>query len=108
MRIGKEMALLVKSRVALYEATFEKYHKGTPRVPGESGWPGANMAYNAGKTFNIDSEIDFFLTEAMSAAKEVADNHSLVQNTKVLNPAINQIYGWNPYLKCFQCLIQVL
>ena len=54
------MALLVKSRVALYEATFEKYHKGTPRVPGESGWPGANMAYNAGKTFNIDSEIDFF------------------------------------------------
>lgn len=101
VRIGKEMALLVKSRVALYEATFEKYHKGTPRVPGEAGWPGADKAYNAGKTFNIDGEIDFFLTEAMSAAKEVADNHSLVQNTKVLNPAINQIYGWNPYFEMF-------
>jgi len=101
VRIGKEMALLVKSRVALYEATFEKYHKGTPRVPGESGWPGANMSYNAGKSFNIDGEIDFFLTQAMSAAKEIADNHELVQNTKVLNPAINQIYGWNPYFEMF-------
>ena len=91
----------MKSRVALYEATFEKYHKGTPRVPGESGWPGANMSYNAGKSFNIDGEIDFFLTQAMSAAKEIADNHELVQNTKVLNPAINQIYGWNPYFEMF-------
>ena len=36
----------------------------TTKEVGESGWPGANMAYNAGKTFNIDSEIDFFLTEA--------------------------------------------
>ena len=51
------------------------------------------MSYNAGKSFNIDGEIDFFLTQAMSAAKEIADNHELVQNTKVLNPAINQIYG---------------
>lgn len=101
VRIGRELALLVKSRVALYEATFEKYHKGTPRVPGEQGWPGANMEYNKGKTFNIDSEIDFFLTEAMKASKEVADAHSLVQNTKVLNPAVNQIYGWNPYFEMF-------
>lgn len=101
VRIGKEMALLMKSRVALYEATFEKYHKGTPRVPGEDGWPGAKMAYNAGKTFNIDGEIDFFLTQAMSAAKEVADSHNLAQNTKVLNPAINQKFGWNPYFEMF-------
>ena len=101
VRIGKEMALLMKSRVALYEASFERYHKGTPRVPGEQGWPGANKEYNAGKTFNIDSDIDFFLTEAMSASTEVADNHSLAQNTKVLNPAVNQVYGWNPYFEMF-------
>ena len=101
VRIGKEIALLVKSRVALYEASFERYHKGTPRVPGEAGWPGAGMAYNAGKSFNIDSEVDFFLTEAMSAAKEVADNHNLTQNTQVLNPNVNQIYGWNPYFEMF-------
>lgn len=101
VRIGREMALLVKSRVALYEATFEKYHKGTPRVPGEQGWPGANMEYNKGKNFNIDNEIDFFLTEAMNAAKEVADAHSLARNSKMLNPGINQIYGWNPYFEMF-------
>lgn len=101
VRIGKEIALLVKSRVALYEASFERYHKGTPRVPGEAGWPGAGMAYNAGKSFNIDSEVDFFLTEAMNAAKEVADNHNLTQNTQVLNPNVNQIYGWNPYFEMF-------
>lgn len=33
-RLTKNCALLIKSRVALYEATFEKYHKGTGRVPG--------------------------------------------------------------------------
>lgn len=101
VRIGKEMALLMKSRVALYEATFEKYHRGTPRVPGEAGWPGASMSYNQGKTFNIDGEIDFFLGEAMSAAEAVADNHALVENTKVINPEAKQIYGWNPYFEMF-------
>lgn len=30
------------------------------------------MPYNSGKNFSIDSEVDFFLTEAMNAAKQVA------------------------------------
>lgn len=101
VRISRELALLMKSRVALFEGTFEKYHRGTPRIPGEQGWPGAAMSYNQGKTFDIDGDINFFLTEAMSAAKEVADNHSLVQNTEVLNPAVNQLYGWNSYFEMF-------
>ncbi|OCR34163.1 RagB/SusD family nutrient uptake outer membrane protein [Bacteroides fragilis] len=67
-RINKQVAQLYKSRVALFEATFEKYHRGTGRVPGDESWPGAKMSYNSGKTFNIDGEIDFFLTEAMNAA----------------------------------------
>ena len=101
VRISREVALVQKSKVALYEATFEKYHRGTPRVPGEPGWPGANMPYNQGKTFNIDGEIDFFLTEAMKAAAEVADNCPLTTNSKVWNPALNQVYGWNPYFEMF-------
>ncbi|MCC8153878.1 MAG: RagB/SusD family nutrient uptake outer membrane protein [Tannerellaceae bacterium] len=100
-RISLETALLLKSRIALFEATFEKYHKGTPRVPGEEGWPGASMPYNQGKTFNIDGEIQFFLTQAMGAASQVADKADLVTNSKVLNPAINQIYGWNPCFEMF-------
>ena len=101
VRINREVALLLKSRVALYEATFEKYHKDTPRVPGGPGWPGANMPYNQGKTFNIDGEIDFFLTEAMNASTEVADNHPLTPNSGIRDPKVNQIYGWNPYFEMF-------
>ena len=40
-RVNREAALLFKSRVALFEATFEKYHKGSGRVPGDNNWPGA-------------------------------------------------------------------
>ena len=66
-RINRESALLFKSRVALYEASWETYHKGTARVPGGTGWPGGS--FNG----NLDTEISFFLTQAMEAAKQVAD-----------------------------------
>lgn len=100
-RINKMVARLFKSRVALYEATFEKYHRGSGRVPGDDNWPGKNMAYNSGKTFDIDAEIDFFLSEAMEAAAAVADVVPLTENSHVMNPTYNQIYGWNPYFEMF-------
>lgn len=100
-RINKQVAQLYKSRVALFEATFEKYHRGTGRVPGDESWPGAKMSYNSGKTFNIDGEIDFFLTEAMNAAAAVADHCTLTENSHVLNPEYGQIYNWNPYYEMF-------
>lgn len=100
-RVSKEAALLFKSRVALFEATFEKYHKGSGRVPGDSNWPGANMAYNSGKTFNIDSEVDFFLTEAMNAAKQVADNAQLTPNNHAMEPQLGTITGWNSYFEMY-------
>lgn len=100
-RINKQAAQLFKSRVALYEGTFEKYHQGTGRVPGDENWPGKNMSYNQGKTFDIHAEIDFFLGEAMSAASAVADKISLTDNNHVMNPEYGQIYGWNPYFEMF-------
>lgn len=100
-RLNRECAYLFKSRVALFEATFEKYHKGSGRVPGDSNWPGASMTYNQGKTFDIDGEIRFFLTEAKNAAKVVADAVTLTPNNHVLNPALGQISGWNPYFEMF-------
>lgn len=100
-RINKQAALLFKSRVALFEGTFEKYHKGSGRVPGDSNWPGANMAYNSGKSFDIDGEIRFFLQEAMNAAAQVADATTLTDNSGVINPEVGQIYGWNPYFEMF-------
>ena len=45
----------VKSRAALFEATWEKYHKGSAFVPGGPGWPGASMDYLKDFSINIDS-----------------------------------------------------
>lgn len=100
-RINKQTAQLFKSRVALFEATFEKYHKGTGRVPGDDAWPGKEMPYNQGKTFDIPGEINFFLTEAMSAAKAVAEHCALTDNSHQVNPQLGQTGGWNPYFDMF-------
>ncbi len=99
-RLNKEAALMFKSRVALFEGTFEKYHKGSGRVPGDANWPGAAMSYNSGKTFNIDNEVKFFLDEAMKAAKEVGDI-ALTANNGVIDPEIGTIAGWNPYFEMY-------
>ena len=100
-RITKDLALLIKSRIALFEATFEKYHKGSGRVPGDPNWPGASK--NSGKSFNIDGEVSFFLDQCLSAAEQVADAHKLTSNSHVMNPDTGkqQIYGWNPYFEMF-------
>lgn len=101
-RINRECAYLLKSRVALFEATFERYHQGSGRVPGDSNWPGKDKSYNAGKTFDISGEIDFFLGEAMSAAKAaITLLPTLTENSHVFNPEYAQIYGWNPYFEMF-------
>lgn len=100
-RVNKQVAQLFKSRVALFEGTFEKYHKGSGRVPGDSNWPGAAMDYNSGKTFDIDSEVKFFLTEAKSAAKAVADYTALTANSHELQPAVGTVTGWNDYFEMF-------
>lgn len=78
-RLTKNAALLLKSRVALFEGTWLTYHKGTAHVPGGPGWPGAGKVDNF--SIDIDQEIDFFLGEAMSAAEQVADQISLTANT---------------------------
>ncbi|MGQ1943421.1 RagB/SusD family nutrient uptake outer membrane protein [Ornithobacterium rhinotracheale] len=80
-RVSKEVAYLLKSRVALFEGTWLKYHKGTAFVPGGAGWPGAQKDYLKGFTIDIDSETNYFLTEAKNSAKYVADRVALTENT---------------------------
>ena len=99
-RLTRDCALLVKSRVALYEATFEKYHKGSGRVPGDANWPGkkSHPDFNT----NIDNEVNFFLDQAMSAAEQIADKVTLTNNTEQNNPIDeSSIIGWNPYFEMF-------
>ncbi len=101
-RISRDAALLLKSRVALYEATWLKYFKGTAFVPGGEGWPGASynsdFAYPSG---SIDNEINYFLEQSMEAAKEVGDKYvgSLTANTGTLQQdAADEV---NPYYNMF-------
>ena len=99
-RLNKQCALLIKSRVALYEATFEKYHQGTGRVPGDANWPGKRV--HPDYKYDANTEINFFLDQAMSAAEQVADVIKLTPNSGVFNPANdNDISGWNDYFDMF-------
>jgi starch-binding outer membrane protein, SusD/RagB family len=82
-RLSKVCAQLVKSRVALYEGTWLKYFKNTAFVPKGPAWPGEKKDYNKSYVFpsgTIDAEIDYFLTQAMTSAKLVADATPLVTN----------------------------
>lgn len=88
-RINKDAALLLKSRVALFEGTWLKYFKGTAFVPKGTNWPGAAKDYNANYQFpsgSIDNEINYFLDQAITSSKEVAEKYkiSLTANTGVL------------------------
>ena len=101
-RISKDLAYLLKSRVALFEATWLKYHKGTALVPNGSGWPGAEKDYNKNYQFpagSIDGEIDYLLGQAMSASKAVADARTLANNTKVIKQSPTD--ASNPYYEMF-------
>ncbi|MDH6342766.1 hypothetical protein M2480_002461 [Parabacteroides sp. PFB2-12] len=104
VRINRDVALLLKSRVALFEATWLKYFKGTAFVPNGEGWPGKSKDYNANYQFpsgNIDNEINYFLDIAMSASKEVAEKYKnkLTTNTGILQQEATA--PANPYYDMF-------
>lgn len=103
-RINKDAALLLKSRVALFEGTWLKYFKGTALVPNSEGWPGKSKEYNASYQFpkgSIEAEYNDFLEIAMTASKNVADRYKdkLVQNTGVLQQSVTDPV--NPYYDMF-------
>lgn len=101
-RINKESALLLKSRVALFEGTWLKYFKNTAFVPNGPEWPGKSKSYLADYQFpsgDIEKEIDYFLSLAMEASKNVADNSVLVENTGLVQQSADEAV--NPYLNMF-------
>lgn len=98
-RLNRECALLFKSRVALYEATWEKYHAGTARVPGGPGWPGDAASFNTDMT----AEINFFLEQAIESAKLVGDasvlmaDYAGLYNKTDLSGQRDEILLWRMY-----------
>ena len=104
-RLSKACAQLVKSRVALYEATWLKYFSGTAFVPNGQNWPGAGKAYNQDYQFmagSIQEEIDWLLQQAMEAARQVADNYSLTPNNGILQQSPDD--APNPYFDMFSAV----
>ncbi len=102
-RITKDAAYLFKSRVALYEATFEKYFAGTPFVPDKAaGWPGATKDYNADFVYENTAEVNFFLDEALAAAKYVIDKYpNLATNSKKMIGDNKDAFPVNQYYDMF-------
>lgn len=101
-RLSKECALLLKSRVALFEGTWLKYFKNTAFVPNGPEWPGKSKEYNINYQFptgDIDKEIEYFLGQSMQAAKEIADNAVLVENTGLVQQS--EAEPVNPYMNMF-------
>ncbi len=114
-RLTKYAALLLKSRVALYEGTWLKYHAGTDRVPGGPGWPGANASYLKDFSIDLNAEIKFFLSEAKSAAQIVADAFPLEDYSSMFNSADlsdkKEVLLWRRYdidLKVFHYVVSSL
>lgn len=114
-RLTRYAALLLKSRVGLYEGSWLKYHAGTDRVPGGPGWPGANASYLNGFTINLDEEIKFFLTEAKGAAEQVADKFPLGDYASMFNSIdlsnMSEVLLWRRYdtdLKIFHYVVSYL
>ena len=101
-RLSRNCAYLFKSRVALFEGTWLKYFRNTPFVPDGSGWPGKSKEYNANFQYpsgSIDNEIDYFLGQAMDAAKVVANAVSLTENNGILQQSTEDTS--NPYYNMY-------
>ena len=101
-RLSKNVAQLLKSRVALYEATWLKYFKETAFVPNGPSWPGSGKDYNMSYVFpsgSIDGEISYFLDQAIASSKVVADAVPLVTNTFKIQQDPNE--PANPYFDMF-------
>lgn len=101
-RLNKKCAYLLKSRVGLFEGTWEKYHAGTARVPGGPGWPGANADYLKGFTINLDTEVKYFLDEAIKSAQLIADaiklneDYEALFNSQTLT-SVPEVLLWRKY-----------
>lgn len=97
-RISRNVAYLLHARVALFEATWEKYHRGTAFVPGGNGWPGKDA-----EGYDADTEINYFLDEAIAASKVVGDATvgQLAENTGEREGMNESLASINPYYTMF-------
>ena len=95
-RVYKDAARALKARVALYEATWEKYHAGTCFVPGNDKWVGkSTWPEFTWPNGSAEAEINFFLDKAIEASKLVADGHPLNTNYAGMFTNYSSTFGGN-------------
>ncbi|MCD7936856.1 MAG: RagB/SusD family nutrient uptake outer membrane protein [Tannerellaceae bacterium] len=100
-RVSLHAAQLLKSRVALFEASWLTNFRNTPFVPNGPGWPGADMEYNKGYQFqagSLEEEVKWLLDQCLKASAEVADAHTLTANTYFLPQSPGE---FNPYIEMY-------
>ena len=97
-RINNDAALMLKSRVALFEGTWLKYFAGTAFVPGGPDYPGGSYTYASG---SVENESKWFLQQAVEASKQLGDKYvgSLTANTGVMQQSASD--PANPYYNMF-------
>ena len=106
-RINKDAALLLKSRVALFEGSWLKNFAGTAFVPGTSEWPGASKNSSFSYKEGFEKEVKWFFEQAMDAAEQVADKMvgKLALNTGVVPQkectSMTDVLNANPYMAVF-------
>ncbi|NDV80500.1 RagB/SusD family nutrient uptake outer membrane protein [Bacteroides sp. 51] len=103
-RISRDAAILMKSRVALFEGSWLTNFKGTAFVPNGEGWPGKSKDYNANYQYpegSIENEIKFFLEVAVASGEIIAEKYKndLVKNTGTIPQSLTD--PENPYFKLF-------
>lgn len=99
-RISKYAAYMLKSRIALFEATWMKYFKGTAFVPGGTDWPGATRDYNKNyKIADYDALTDSLFQVCLDASKVVADHFPLTENNGIVPQT--ETDPENPYMAMF-------
>lgn len=92
-RVTQAAAYALKSRVALHEATWEKYHANTCFVPGNSKWVGKdlwpNFSWPAG---SAEAEINWFLDQAIDASQKAVAGCELYDDYMALFNSENVDY----------------
>ena len=84
-RLNRACAQLMLARVALLEATWEKYHANTVFVPGNPKWFGAKAHPDfAFKSGSAEKEIEYFFDLAIEYAQKASEGRMLSDNYEAL------------------------
>jgi hypothetical protein len=83
-RLNRDIALLFKSRVCLYEGTWEKYHRGTPFAGTTDGAGFLNLAATAAKTLIDGNRYSLTTGNVKTVYYELFNQIDLTSNKEVL------------------------